>query len=181
MRFNRDRGRGGFGGRGRGGFGGRGRGGFGGGRGYDIPKPVKVGEEYDVEITEVGSKGDGICRIKNFIVFVNGAKKGEKIKIKITDVMSRFAVAEKVGEATGAVESGEAGASEEAAKGETMEEQKEMPEEAAAEEATEEVAEEAEEEQVEEAEEAAEEAAEEPAEEAEAEVAEEETTEATEE
>ncbi len=112
MRFNRDRGRGGFGGRGD--FRGRGRG------GYDIPKPVKVGEEYDVEISEVGSKGDGICRIKNFIVFVNGAKKGEKIKIKITDVMSRFAVAEKVGKAS---------ATSEEPAGETAEGEKMEPEE----------------------------------------------------
>jgi predicted RNA-binding protein with TRAM domain len=106
---------GGRGGRGRGGFRGRSsygdRGGYGGGYGGggsfgdrggdDAPKPVKVGEEYDVEITEVGSKGDGICRIKNFVVFINGAKQGEKVKVKITGVMSRFATAEKVGEASG--------------------------------------------------------------------------------
>jgi len=73
----------------------------------DIPKPVKAGEEYDVEITEVGSKGDGIARVKNFVVFVNGAKQGEKTRIKITDVRERFAIAEKVGAA---------GATEEAAK-----------------------------------------------------------------
>lgn len=61
-----------------------------------VPKPVKVGEEYDVEIKEVGSKGDGIARIKNFVVFVNGTKKGEKIRIKITDVRNRFALAKKI-------------------------------------------------------------------------------------
>jgi predicted RNA-binding protein with TRAM domain len=64
----------------------------------NIPKPVKVGEEYDVEINEVGSRGDGIARIKNFVVFVSNAKKGEKMKIKITDVRNRFALAEKIGE-----------------------------------------------------------------------------------
>jgi predicted RNA-binding protein with TRAM domain len=63
----------------------------------DIPKPVKVGEEYDVEISEVGSKGDGIARVKNFVVFVAGTKQGEKTKIKITDVRNRFAIGEKVG------------------------------------------------------------------------------------
>lgn len=101
----------GFGGSSRGGgrFGGGGGrrfgggGGFGGGgrrfddRGSDEPKPVKVGEEYDVEIAETGSRGDGIARINNFVVFVNGAKQGEKIKVKITDVRNRFALAEKVG------------------------------------------------------------------------------------
>lgn len=86
-----------------GGFGGRR---FGGGRGFgrdsrsgfsDEPKPVKVGEEYDVEITETGSRGDGIARVNNFVVFVNGAKQGEKIKVRITDVRDRFAIGEKSG------------------------------------------------------------------------------------
>ena len=77
----------------------------------DAPKPVKVGDEYDVEISEVGSKGDGIARVNNFVVFVNGAKQGEKTRIKITDVRNRFAIGEKVsgsgeeaGEATEATE-----------------------------------------------------------------------------
>ncbi|HDM05843.1 MAG TPA: TRAM domain-containing protein [Candidatus Aenigmarchaeota archaeon] len=59
-------------------------------------KPVKVGNTYDVEIKEVGSKGDGIARVKNFVVFVPGTKKGEKCKIKINDVRRRFAIGEKV-------------------------------------------------------------------------------------
>ncbi|MCD6371391.1 MAG: TRAM domain-containing protein [Candidatus Aenigmarchaeota archaeon] len=65
-------------------------------RGFNLPKPVKVGEEYDVEISEIGSKGDGIARIKNFVVFVKDTKKGEKTRIKITEVHGRFAVGEKV-------------------------------------------------------------------------------------
>jgi len=71
-----------------------------GNRGFreDFEKPVKVGETYDVEIKEVGSKGDGIARVKNFIIFVTGGKKGDKCKIKITQVRRRFAIAEKVGE-----------------------------------------------------------------------------------
>lgn len=101
MRFEGSR-SGGFGGR-RFGGGSRGEsrgGGFGGGRSFersDEPKPVKVGEEYDVEITETGSRGDGIARVNNFVVFVNGAKQGEKTKIKITDVRDRFAIGEKAG------------------------------------------------------------------------------------
>lgn len=63
----------------------------------DVPKPVKVGEEYDVEINEVGSRGDGIARVKNFVVFVAGAKQGEKTKIVIKEVRERFAIGEKVG------------------------------------------------------------------------------------
>ncbi len=71
----------------------------------DVPKPVKAGEEYEVEISEVGSRGDGIARVKNFVVFINGAKQGEKAKVKITEVRERFAIAEKVGAASAAAES----------------------------------------------------------------------------
>lgn len=67
----------------------------------DVPKPVNVGEEYDVEINEVGTRGDGIARVKNFVVFVANAKKGEKVKIKIKEVRNRFAIAEKVGASEG--------------------------------------------------------------------------------
>jgi predicted RNA-binding protein with TRAM domain len=65
------------------------------GRGFE--KPVKIGEEYDVEIKEVGSKGDGIARVKNFVIFVPNTKTGEKCKIKIKQVSRRFAIGEKVG------------------------------------------------------------------------------------
>jgi len=60
----------------------------------NAPKPVKVGEEYDVEITEIGSKGDGIARIRNFVVFVPGSKKGEKRHIRIREVRNKFAIGE---------------------------------------------------------------------------------------
>ncbi len=60
------------------------------------PKPVKVGEEYDVEITEISRRGDGIAKIQGFIIFVVGAKTGQKLKVKITNVSNRYASAEIV-------------------------------------------------------------------------------------
>lgn len=79
-----------------------------GDRGFDrFEKPVKVGEEYDVEIKETGSKGDGIARVKNFVVFVANTKKGDKIKIKITQVARKFAIGEKVGGSEAAEETEE--------------------------------------------------------------------------
>lgn len=63
-------------------------------RGFD--RPVKMNETYDVEITEVGAKGDGIARINNFVIFVPNGKKGDKCKVKITLVRPRFAIGEKV-------------------------------------------------------------------------------------
>ncbi len=76
---------------------GRGRGGFGGGdRGG--PKPVKVGDVLEVNIEAVAAKGDGIAKKDGFVIFVPGAKVGENIKVKITDVRMKFAIASKDGE-----------------------------------------------------------------------------------
>ena len=63
----------------------------------DFPKPVNEGDEFDVEINEIGTKGDGIARVKNFVIFVPDTKEGEKCRIKITMVRPKFAVAEKIG------------------------------------------------------------------------------------
>lgn len=82
--------------------------------------PVKVGEEYDVEITEIGSRGDGITRVKNFVVFVPNTKKGDKVRIKITQIRGRSAVAEVVEPVE---EVTEEGLSAEVAKEESMEEE----------------------------------------------------------
>jgi len=77
------------------GFGGKS--GYGGGFGGDTgPKPVKVGEEVDLTIEAVGAKGDGIAKKDGFVIFVAGAKEGETIKVKITEVKSRCALGEKV-------------------------------------------------------------------------------------
>jgi len=51
---------------------GRGRGGSGGGfrRSYNSgPKPVEVGKEYEVQISEISNRGDGIARVQGFIIF----------------------------------------------------------------------------------------------------------------
>ena len=78
--------------------GGRSGGGFnrGFGQGPSGPKPVEVGKEYDVEITEVSRRGDGVAKIGGFVIFVAGAKVGTKAKIKVTSVGPRFATAELV-------------------------------------------------------------------------------------
>ncbi|MFQ6064702.1 MAG: TRAM domain-containing protein, partial [Candidatus Bathyarchaeia archaeon] len=41
-------------------------------------------------------RGDGIAKIQNFVIFVPGTKVGDKVKIRITRVSSRYATAEKV-------------------------------------------------------------------------------------
>jgi predicted RNA-binding protein with TRAM domain len=75
---------------------GRGRSYGGGGRrsfnrGSPAPKPVEVGKEYEVEVTDISRKGDGIARVQGFVVFVENGKVGNKIKVKVTEVADRFA------------------------------------------------------------------------------------------
>jgi predicted RNA-binding protein with TRAM domain len=60
------------------------------------PSPVKEGEEYETTIEDVGSKGDGLCNIVGFKIYVRGATTGERVKIRITGVMGGFATADVV-------------------------------------------------------------------------------------
>lgn len=59
--------------------------------------PVNTGETYDVFINTVGEKGDGIAKVKGFVLFVPGVKKGDYVKIKITKVLKNVGFAEVVG------------------------------------------------------------------------------------
>jgi len=104
-------GSGGYGGGGSGGYGGGGGGGgYGGGAGGGGNKPVEIGKEYDVHIDEVGEKGDGIARVEGFVVFVPNTQKGDDVRIRVTTVMRKFAIGEKVGAAAAAPAAEEAGA-----------------------------------------------------------------------
>ncbi len=58
--------------------------------------PVKVGETYEVSINAIGGKGDGIARVKGFVLFVPNVKKGSYVKIKVTKVLQNVAFAEVV-------------------------------------------------------------------------------------
>jgi predicted RNA-binding protein with TRAM domain len=60
------------------------------------PVPVRKGQEIDVVISDVGTRGDGIARIQNFLIFVPQAKVGENLRVKIVNVGKKFAIAEKI-------------------------------------------------------------------------------------
>jgi predicted RNA-binding protein with TRAM domain len=79
------------GGRGRGGDR---RGGMGSYGGSGAPKPVKPGDEVEVKVEAVASKGDGIAKKDGFVIFIKGAKEGDTVKVRITEVKERFAVGE---------------------------------------------------------------------------------------
>ncbi len=63
---------------------------------YFLPKPVKVGDEIDLTIEAVASKGDGIAKKDGYVIFVAGAKQGDSVKVRISDVRARFAIGEKI-------------------------------------------------------------------------------------
>jgi predicted RNA-binding protein with TRAM domain len=63
---------------------------------YFLPKPVKQGDEVEVTIDAVASKGDGIAKKDGFVIFVKGTKQGDKVKVRITDVKARFAIGEVI-------------------------------------------------------------------------------------
>jgi predicted RNA-binding protein with TRAM domain len=44
----------------------------------NFSKPVEIGKEYTVDITDTGRTGDGVTRIEGFVIFVNNAKAGTR-------------------------------------------------------------------------------------------------------
>lgn len=66
-------------------------------RGKFPPKPVEVGQEYEVDIQETSRRGEGIARIQGLVIFVPNTKTGDHVKIQVKKVSRRFAEAEVVG------------------------------------------------------------------------------------
>lgn len=57
--------------------------------------PVEEGKQYEVDIKERSRRGDGLARVEGFVVFVPNTNLGDHVKIQITQVRDRFAIAEK--------------------------------------------------------------------------------------
>lgn len=60
--------------------------------GFD--KPVEEGDIVELEIEDLGSKGDGIARIEGFVIFIPGGEVDETYDVEITSVGSKFAFGE---------------------------------------------------------------------------------------
>ncbi|GAB6103098.1 MULTISPECIES: TRAM domain-containing protein [Thermococcus] len=63
-------------------------------RSYEAP--VKVGERYTVKIESIGKGGDGIARVKGFVIFVPNTQVGQEVEIVINSVKRKFAFAEVI-------------------------------------------------------------------------------------
>ncbi|HVB12862.1 MAG TPA: TRAM domain-containing protein [Nitrososphaerales archaeon] len=63
-------------------------------------KPVEAGKEYKVRIIDRSERGEGVARIEGFIVFVRGAKPGEEVRIRVSNVGARAATGEIIPETT---------------------------------------------------------------------------------
>ncbi len=55
-------------------------------------KPIEENRIYEIEISGLGSSGEGVGDFQGFTIFVNGALPGEKISAKIETVKKNYAV-----------------------------------------------------------------------------------------
>ncbi|MFA5887896.1 MAG: TRAM domain-containing protein [Candidatus Nanoarchaeia archaeon] len=112
-----------------------------GGGGFDGPQrsfaPVNVGDVLDVKIESVGAKGDGVAKVKGFVLFVPGVQQGQEVKVKVTRVLRKAGFAEVVGSGSASTEAPAEESSEEVSEEAPLEESsEEVTEEAPAEEAS---------------------------------------------
>jgi predicted RNA-binding protein with TRAM domain len=45
-----------------------------------------VGKDYEVDITETSPNGEGVARIKGYLIFVGNAKPGDHLRVKVTKI-----------------------------------------------------------------------------------------------
>lgn len=61
-----------------------------------IAGPVKPGDRLTVDIVDIGSEGDGVARVDDFVLFVPDTSVGDTVEVEVTGVKKRFGFAEKV-------------------------------------------------------------------------------------
>lgn len=54
--------------------------------------PVEKGKTYTIDIVRLGAGGEGVGRVENFTVFVDGTLPGETVTARITYVKKQYAV-----------------------------------------------------------------------------------------
>ena len=56
--------------------------------------PVKLGDELEVNITDVCPSGDGMSKIQGYVIMVPKAKPRDRVRIKFTKVGKKAAIGE---------------------------------------------------------------------------------------
>ncbi|MDY7081072.1 MAG: TRAM domain-containing protein, partial [Halobacteria archaeon] len=59
-------------------------------------KEVEEGKTYELKITAIGNKGDGIAKKGKYTIFVPGAEEGDVVNARINNVSGNLAFAQKV-------------------------------------------------------------------------------------
>lgn len=57
---------------------------------------VQEGESYEVTIEDLGKRGDGVARYEGFLIFVEGAMKGQTVRVKVDRINGNMAFAHVV-------------------------------------------------------------------------------------
>jgi predicted RNA-binding protein with TRAM domain len=60
------------------------------------PPPVKEGDVLTVKIEGMGSSGDGLARVKGFVIFIPGTRMDEEVKVRVTKVSRKVGFAERM-------------------------------------------------------------------------------------
>ena len=60
---------------------------------------LKVGDVLELNINDVGKKGDGIGKFEDFVIIVPGTTKGSRIRAKITNISAKTAFGQVTNEA----------------------------------------------------------------------------------
>lgn len=59
-------------------------------------QPVKVNDEIQVNVENIGEKGDGIARFQDFVIIIPEGKIENSYKVRIKKVFKTWALAEIV-------------------------------------------------------------------------------------
>ena len=55
---------------------------------------ISVGDEITVQITRTGKRGDGVAKVGGYIVFVNNAREGQRVRAKVKDIQRNLVFAD---------------------------------------------------------------------------------------
>jgi len=59
--------------------------------------PISIGDVLEnQEVISEGKRNDGVVKYEGYIIFVDGAKKGDIITIKIEKILPKFGIAIKI-------------------------------------------------------------------------------------